>query len=84
MAVLTLSVCLFLPLGVQSQSKDLFDNLALDFTLVETLPSVSDESLDAAHRRMAHFFLLDWGDNIDDDISMMIGLRKACAATPQI
>ena len=80
-AVLTLVVCSFSPLGAQNQSRNLFDNFPREsgkLTLVETFPSVSDETLDSAVRRMANAILLDWEDYVDDEISMMIGLRKAC------
>ena len=80
-AVLTLVVCSFSPLGAQNQSRNLFDNFPREsgkLTLVETSPSVSDETLDSAVRRMANAILLDWEDYVDDEISMMIGLCKAC------
>ena len=80
-AFLTLAVCSFSPLGAQNQSGNFFDNLPREsrkLTLVETFPSVSDETLDSAARRMVNAILQDMVDYTEDDVSMMIGLRKAC------
>lgn len=75
--VLTLSVCLFLPLRVQSQPHNLSD-AAKESTTMEIFLSDYDVTFDAAGRRMVKDYLLDWNDHVDDDTAMVIGLRKAC------